>query len=148
MNIHDTAKGDGIVELIKDDKWFIDDMNTILAYESAQLSRDMDIFNDRLRGFIDRVSLLISPAKSVKALEKIKKMRILRRDILDSFDDFLGDSFLPLTRTEIPKTADLDHLAGKRADLIKDFKTTVKPAVNACIDTLEKYIKIADGKEI
>ena len=147
LNIPDAPKGNGIIELIKDEKWFIDEMNTILAYETGQLNVDMDLFNDRLSNFIDRLKSLIASSNSANDATMIKKMRLLRQDILDSLDDFLGDSFLPLTRTVVPEGI-AGNLVNKRTYLIKNFETIIKPAAAACIDTLDKYIETFGRKEI
>lgn len=147
-NMPQAPKANGIIDFIMDERWFIDDMNTVVAAELSQLKTDMDIFNDYLRTFIDKIAMIKTSGHSINDNEKIKKFRKLYQHINDSFDTFISDSYEPLTRTMMLEDVVESTLVEKRATLITQFETIIKPAVDACIATLKRSIKKLDKYSI
>ena len=133
----DPPKNDAILPYIKDEQWFIDNINRIINDEMEQLDREMNDFNDNLQGMIDQVYSLRANCKTRCSAETTAQARTLRKHVKQSWEIFFHDMYQPLTSTIIVEGVVADWLVEKRARLIGQFESTVKPAVLACLTVLD-----------
>ena len=130
-------KNDAILPYIKDEQWFIDNTNKVIADEMEQLDQEMNDFNDSLRDLIDQTMSLGANRSSRGSTETATQARTLHKHIEQSWDIFFHDIYRPLTSTMIIEGVVADRLVEKRSQLIARFESTVRPAVLACLTALD-----------
>ena len=138
-----------ILELVRDDPWFLEAADSRIGAEMVELARQMNEFGAFQKHTADRMATLIAQRVQILASVSTQQRAAKLRQIRDGavalhgqlnrrFRAFCRDAYRPLMGDDPQTPVRMEELQAFRNQLRGRYKSVIEPGVRSCLERLDQ----------